>query len=152
MFLLMDRIVTATTLAALVQGLLGLREALREDPALQLPLDDEETVALWQALVDILQGTHKAIRTATQRDEALQAVLRLYSQLLLADNKGKSDNASALLYYKTWLTTPQPVVWIQAVVDVATSMTDNNAQAPRYASYTRVLCLQTIVQAAAAQP
>ena len=174
--LIMDRIVTATTLASLVQALLGLRETLRSPNRSQFldeiilrqrqqgdnsDNDDDDVTALWNALVRILQGTHTACRNATQRDEALQAVLLIYRQLTTTTTSTSSSSSSSTssLLYTTWLSNP---AWMPALVDVATTSateddtnTNNDSSLPRvarYASYTRVLALQTIVAAVTAAP
>jgi hypothetical protein len=135
---------------------------------------DEDAAALYDSLVQVLQGRHSALQSSRADaglDEVLQTTLRLYQTATATPRHSNSSNnnnkakTKAKALYATWLATPQPVVWVQALVDVATLTTDDdghedpdghahgssNALLPKYSSYTRVLALQVLVQAGVAQ-
>eukprot|EP00977_Amphora_coffeiformis_P026387 scaffold25842_cov198-Amphora_coffeaeformis.AAC.42 len=140
--LFIDRVVTATSANALVQALLGLKEALREGMQLQVQPEPSssssfstttttttttttETTAetdLWKALVLILNGRHRAMINTTQRDEAWQAVLHLYKQLA-PYNKNNNNKSKTKAFYETWLTDPG---WMPALVDIAAPSTTHD--------------------------
>jgi len=158
--LVIDRVVTATSANALIQALLGLKEAIREGMELSPTTSDSIEEELWKALTLVLNGRHKAMTNMTQRDEAWQAVLHLYKQLAGGNRNSSSSNdnnnsitrSKAAAYYNTWLADP---AWMPALVDIAAPSlaTENNDQDASVvmigtsASYTRVLALQTIVRA-----
>jgi hypothetical protein len=188
LFLLVDRVVTATTVNAVVQALLGIQEALRssteedgDDGFILEPApvsvssnqakakaeeeeDEEEdnpTLQLYNVLTDILRGVHPAVKSATQRDEVWQAVLKIYIWIAKKQSKQQQQHHAKYyplrLYYMGWLANPH---WIPALVDICTPPTsaDNHADAdadhPLYyaGSYTRVLAIETIVRAAQLVP